>query len=285
MENRLKIFNYDNDKLKEIVDKSKKYSEIFKKMSIINNHTLIVFKTELCRKIDKLKIDRSHIEKRHKLSKTKNDLKRSLVENSKRRPNSDTKYHLYEHNLKEEKCEECGQGPEWNGKPLVLQLDHINGICTDNRLENLRILCGHCHSQTETFSTGQKAKDKSWVKPSKEDLKKDIEELKTPKKLITKYGVCYETMRTWIKAYDLYHEYIKENDEPTEKVEYKCSKCNKEITFRNKTNVCRYCKSNCPSKEQLIEDLKELKTRVAIGAKYNVTDNSVKKWCRRYELL
>ncbi len=285
MENRLKIFNYDNDKLKEIVAKSTKYSEIFKKIGVIHsNYTN--YKSELDRKINKLKLDISHI-KRHNntLSKTKNDLKKSLVENCKTRIDSKIKYHLYEYNLKEEKCEECGQGPEWNGKPLVLQLDHINGICTDNRLENLRILCGHCHSQTETFSTGQKAKDKSWVKPSKEDLKKDIEELKTPKKLITKYGVCYETMRTWIKAYDLYHEYIKENDEPTEKVEYKCSKCNKEITFRNKTNVCRYCKSNCPSKEQLIEDLKELKTRVAIGAKYNVTDNSVKKWCRRYELL
>ena len=41
---------------------------------------------------------------------------------------------------------------EWRGQPLSLELDHINGDKTDNRLENLRILCPNCHSQTETFS-------------------------------------------------------------------------------------------------------------------------------------
>lgn len=45
----------------------------------------------------------------------------------------------------------CGLTDNWQGKPLVLQLDHINGINNDNRLENLRFLCPNCHSQTETF--------------------------------------------------------------------------------------------------------------------------------------
>lgn len=45
----------------------------------------------------------------------------------------------------------CGIGNEWNGKPLTLQLDHINGDHSDNRLENLRILCPNCHSQTSTW--------------------------------------------------------------------------------------------------------------------------------------
>ena len=49
-------------------------------------------------------------------------------------------------------CYVCGQLPMWNGKPLTLQLDHINGISNDNRIENLRILCPHCHSQTENFA-------------------------------------------------------------------------------------------------------------------------------------
>jgi hypothetical protein len=53
-------------------------------------------------------------------------------------------------------CSECGQGPEWNGRPLTLTLDHINGVWNDNRLENLRILCGHCHSQTGTFCGGNR---------------------------------------------------------------------------------------------------------------------------------
>lgn len=48
-------------------------------------------------------------------------------------------------------CEECGLGDEWNGKKLVLRLDHRNGVNNDNRLKNLRFLCPNCDSQTETF--------------------------------------------------------------------------------------------------------------------------------------
>jgi 5-methylcytosine-specific restriction endonuclease McrA len=48
-------------------------------------------------------------------------------------------------------CVLCGLGSTWNGKDLSLQLDHINGISTDNRLSNLRFLCPNCHAQTDTF--------------------------------------------------------------------------------------------------------------------------------------
>ncbi|WP_327683857.1 HNH endonuclease signature motif containing protein [Streptomyces sp. NBC_00467] len=49
-------------------------------------------------------------------------------------------------------CDECGTGDTWRGKPLVLEIDHINGDRLDNRLENLRYLCPSCHSQTRTFA-------------------------------------------------------------------------------------------------------------------------------------
>ncbi len=47
-------------------------------------------------------------------------------------------------------CAICRLGPQWLGKRLVLELDHINGIRDDHRLTNLRFLCPNCHSQTDT---------------------------------------------------------------------------------------------------------------------------------------
>jgi 5-methylcytosine-specific restriction endonuclease McrA len=52
----------------------------------------------------------------------------------------------------EYKCAECGILDSYNKKPISLQLDHINGINNDNRIENLRFLCPNCHSQTDSFS-------------------------------------------------------------------------------------------------------------------------------------
>ena len=47
-------------------------------------------------------------------------------------------------------CTTCRLGPEWNGKPLTLELDHIDGDRLNNELSNLRLLCPNCHAQTET---------------------------------------------------------------------------------------------------------------------------------------
>ncbi len=54
--------------------------------------------------------------------------------------------------LLEDKCTKCGLLPEWQGLPLTLQLEHINGDSSDNRLENLTVLCPNCHTQTPTHS-------------------------------------------------------------------------------------------------------------------------------------
>ena len=60
------------------------------------------------------------------------------------------KVRLIEEGIKENKCESCGI-TDWNGRDIVCELDHINGDSSDHRLDNLRILCPNCHSQTETY--------------------------------------------------------------------------------------------------------------------------------------
>ena len=60
-------------------------------------------------------------------------------------------------NLIEYKCYICGQETFWNGKPMTLILDHINGINNDHRLENLRFVCPNCNIQLDT-NCGKKNK-------------------------------------------------------------------------------------------------------------------------------
>lgn len=62
--------------------------------------------------------------------------------------------------LVEYKCIECGIS-EWNSKKLTLQIDHIDGDRRNNSLENLRLMCPNCHSQTETFSKNKKYLEKN----------------------------------------------------------------------------------------------------------------------------
>jgi hypothetical protein len=50
------------------------------------------------------------------------------------------------------KCAECGLPPVWRGKPLRLQVEHINGDRLDCRAENLCFMCPNCHTQTETYA-------------------------------------------------------------------------------------------------------------------------------------
>jgi len=61
------------------------------------------------------------------------------------------KKRLFRAELKKPQCEQCGWAQQTVSGHLPLELDHINGDRTDNRLENLRILCPNCHSLTTTY--------------------------------------------------------------------------------------------------------------------------------------
>lgn len=67
----------------------------------------------------------------------------------------------------------CCKLTEWNNKPIPLELEHINGNNTDNRLENLTIICPNCHAQTETYRGKGKRKNEQEKRSKERIVKKD----------------------------------------------------------------------------------------------------------------
>lgn len=78
---------------------------------------------------------------------------------------------IIQDNLLDYKCAICGVS-EWNEKKISLELDHINGINYDNRLENLRFLCPNCHSQTSTYGSRNQQ-----LNQSEYEITSELEEL------------------------------------------------------------------------------------------------------------
>jgi hypothetical protein len=155
------------------------------------------------------------------------------------------KQRLFDAGLKERTCEMCGQGEVWRGRRMALILDHINGTPDDNRIENLRIVCPNCAATLDTHC-GRKNR-----------------------------------MQAPTRA---------------------CKRCGREFVARYRSH--RYCSRACgvrwdrsslrgkphmdqrrverPPQAQLMQEI-ESSGYLAVGRKYGVSDNAVRKWARFYE--
>lgn len=172
-----------------------------------------------------------------------------LVKDSYYQTTSRLKKRLIQCGLLQNKCYECNIDPEWNGKVLVLQLDHIDGDRTNNQLENLRILCPNCHSQTDNFCARNKKRRGS----------------PTGRRRIT------------------------QNDDsvgsnPTRATK-KCSDCGKDIS--RKAKRCKSCvKRRQPTKIEWcsadeLAAMVQATSYSAVGRKLGVSGNAVKKRMKR----
>ena len=146
-----KVYQVSDETFIEIVKNACSYSDCLRALGLNTNGGSST--DVLKRRIKELNCDISHFEQKQKKISTnvKYSLDEILVENSSYANISSLKKRLIKEEVLEYKCAICGIST-WNDLPLTLQLDHINGINNDHRLENIRFLCPNCHSQTETYA-------------------------------------------------------------------------------------------------------------------------------------
>lgn len=238
----------DND-LKNAISISKNYSDVLRRLNLsISNGNYIIIKNHILR----LNLDISHFT-RSLQSKNSNKIDLNDIISGKIPYSNSTflKKRLLLTGLLKNICSICGQLPIWNEKELVLIMDHINGNHTDNRLENLRIICRHCDSQLKTFA-GRNVKNKNLTfcvscnKKIRNKAKKCI--------------VCYK------KDIAIKNELNKINQKSKIQVPKK-----------------RLRKVDRPSSDDLFILIKTLPF-TGIGKRYGVSDNAVRKWAKSYGL-
>lgn len=197
-------------------------------------------------------------------------------------------------NLIEYKCKICNLVDIWNGKKLNLQLDHINGIRNDHRLQNLRWLCANCHSQTETFCARNIKKkpvsDLDLIDALKttSNIRQALikvglnngQHYKRAKKLIKKYGLIGELTYPSVLNTDVELNIVGSN--PTESIESEIKFCFCGNKLKKRRKYCSYDCSHKSTEKVSWEDYDLLKLSSEysiehIGRMLKVSGNAVRK--------
>jgi hypothetical protein len=183
--------------------------------------------------------------RRNENSRREIPLSEVLVENSTYRRDK-LKERLIRVGIKSRSCEMCGQGEIWNGRRMSLVLDHINGVSNDNRLDNLRMVCANCAATLDTHCGRNLPRER--ICPV-------CQEPFAPRHIRHRYcsQKCWGGVHATVGA----GSYRGKPHPETRRVER-------------------------PPYEQLVAEIEETNF-VAVGRKYGVTDNAIRKWLQWYE--
>ena len=225
-------YNWNKERIEAIIKDCDSLSQVLDKLNIprAGNNS-----ATLRRKLEEYNIDYSHFTYGVKQKKgVENYIPVSeYLGTGKYIQTSKLKEKLLKEGLKKNECENpkcpCKNG-YWLNNPLVCQLHHINGDSSDNRLENLQMLCPNCHSQTDNYCgqankapkyfceiCGKEKKTKTArycpecaaklkhkvIHPEKDDLINSFKELNSFKSVGQLYGVSDTTIRKWCKQLNL----------------------------------------------------------------------------------
>jgi hypothetical protein len=149
------------------------------------------------------------------------------------------KQRLLADGLKARQCELCGQGEQWRGRRMALILDHVNGVATDNRIENLRIVCPNCAATLDTHCGRNVKRVRDCV-------------------------VCGQSFV------------------PTARGQQHCSPICGGRSERSRAASQARRRVKRPPHDQLLVEIAAT-SYMAVGRKYGVSDNAIRKWIRQYE--
>ncbi len=162
-------------------------------------------------------------------------------------------------------CEMCGL-KEWNGVPIALELDHVNGDRDDNELNNLRLLCPNCHAQTPTWRGRNR-------KPNANRVVSEVNVINTYKSISDRINT-FPTFTDIVTSLGGNGKYLNNKKE----IQNICDMNNLEIRT---TRIPRKDKIHWPDNVELSSMVMSMSLE-AVGRKLGVTGNAVKKRCVKY---